>query len=169
MSETAERTRINVIDPGSGSLQGWFVLEAATRYLEQAAYINGFDKRSVNTLSTDAHQTLYRTKRGRWVLSCWTDWQNDIPTYEFVDEDTAKRWLILNDEDAAVEEHFGPMDEESGPNLGGRPAIGPKIPGFPVPQALLERVDDYAKGEGISRNEAMRRLMERGLESPPVA
>lgn len=168
MSETAERTRINVRDLHDGSLQGWFVLESATPYLEQTEYVSDFEKVSVNTRSEHAHETLYRTKRGQWVLKRWSDYELDnVETYEFVVEEAAKRWLILNDEDAAVEKYFGPMGEEDGPNLGGRPSIGPQVPSFPMPQTLLDRVDQHARDEGISRAEAMRRLMERGLESLP--
>ncbi|WP_405749492.1 hypothetical protein OG232_04775 [Streptomyces sp. NBC_01411] len=64
MSETVERTRINVRDRSDNSLQGWFILESATRYREQIEYFNGFNERSVNTGSEHSHQALYLTKQG---------------------------------------------------------------------------------------------------------
>jgi hypothetical protein len=157
---TSERTRINVRD-GNNKLLGWFVLESATEYRERIELFYGDQGVSINTGDTDSGQTLYRTKRGQWVLNHWGEGTPD--RHEFIDEDAAKQWLILNDEDAAVQEHFGPLEEESGPNLGGRPEIGPRVPPFAVPKPLLDRVDTYAEDEGISRAEAMRRLLGKAL------
>lgn len=42
------------------------------------------------------------------------------------------------------------MGEESGPNLGGRPAIGPRVP-VAIPDNAIAQVDAYAKALGASR------------------
>ena len=36
--------------------------------------------------------------------------------------------------------------------------------GARLPVKLIERIDDYARSEGITRSEAMRRLIEAGLK-----
>lgn len=159
---TQSRTRINVRSPGDNTLQGYFILESATKYREQTEYANDLDERSVNTGSPHTHQTLYLTKGGQWVLSNWSDYGGTVPQFEFVSADTAKQWLLLNDEDGAAEEHFGPVPEEAGPDLGGRPAIGPTVR-VAMPAALRQRVDAYAKTEGISRAHAIRTLVDQSL------
>ncbi|MEV6309948.1 CopG family transcriptional regulator [Streptomyces sp. NPDC051840] len=158
-----ERTRINVSDY-DGRLLGWFVLESAERFLEDTKYVNDFDKVSVNTLSETTHQTLYRTAKGQWVLNDWSDHSDSADDYRFISEGEAKNWLVLNGEDGAVERYFGELEEESGPNLGGRPSIGPKVE-TRLPQDVLATVDALAKSRSMSRADLLRQLVERGLTS----
>jgi hypothetical protein len=157
----SERTRINIQDD-AGRLVGWFILESAVAFREDYEYVNGFDRVSVNTRSERHHQTLYRTAKGQWVLSDWTDYADSVNEYRFVDEDTAQRWLTLNNEDAAVEKYFGALEEEAGPNLGGRPSIGPRVE-TRLPEDVLTRVTEF--GAGRDRADVLRDLIVAGLDT----
>ncbi|NUR30061.1 MAG: ribbon-helix-helix protein, CopG family [Catenulispora sp.] len=57
-----------------------------------------------------------------------------------------------------MERHFPDVPEESGPNLGGRPAVGPKVE-FRLEQDVLDKVDARAAAEGIKRAEMLRRIV----------
>lgn len=143
------------------TLEGWFNSDSATVYKEATRW-NGNNHVSVNPVGQHAHQALYRTKGGRWVLNNWSDYQGSEDRYSFVDDATAKDWLIRNEEDAAVAQYFGELEEESGPNLGGRPSIGPKVE-VRIPQATLDRIE--ALRNGRDRADVLRDIIEAGLDA----
>lgn len=160
--------RVNVYDYSTDEfgqsdpqLAGWFNPDSATSY-EEATEWNGSNHISVNPVGDYGHQMLYRTKGGRWILNTWSQYQGVADRYEFIDDDTAKDWLIRNNEDAAAEQWFGALEEESGPNLGGRPAVGTKVE-TRLPDDLLARVDERAEVEGVARAEMIRRLVAAAL------
>ena len=105
---------------------------------------------------------LYRTKGGRWVLNFWSQYQGVAEKYEFIDDATAKDWLLRNSHDDAIAQHFGELEEESGPNLGGRPSIGPKVE-VRLPQGVLDRVE--ALRGGRERADVLRDLIVAGLDA----
>ena len=142
-------------------LAGWFNTDSAIAY-EEATRWDGNNSVSVHPVGQYGHQLLYRTKGGRWVLNTWSQWEGVQETYEFISDDTAKEWLLRNESDDAVEEWFGTLEEEAGPNLGGRPSIGPKVD-FRLSAAVLERVDAF-KGDR-DRADALRQLVEAGLDA----
>lgn len=139
------------------TLAGWFNSDSSTKY-DEGTHWDGNNNVSVNPVGRYGHQALYRTKGGRWVLNTWSQWQGSEDKYEFVDDATAKDWLIRNEEDAAVKRWFGELEEESGPNLGGRPSVGAKVE-FRLGEDDIARVDERAKKEGVSRAEMLRRLV----------
>ncbi|MFJ5850605.1 hypothetical protein [Streptomyces sp. NPDC092903] len=148
------------IGQGETTLAGWFNSDSATAYKEATDW-DGSNELSVNTRSQWDHQTLYRTKNGRWVLNHWSMRQNVAERYEFTDDTAAETWLICNQHNKAVEEWFGQMEEESGPHLGGRPSVGPK---------WEVRLDDETRaevmalvGEGRKRADVLRDLIVAGL------
>lgn len=161
--------RINVYDYGNPeaydyegfTLAGWFNPDSSKQYKEDTEW-DGNNHVSVNPVGQYGHQMLYRTKGGRWVLNFWSQYQGVAETYEFIDDEKAKDWLIRNDHDDAVKEHFGELEEESGPNLGGRPSIGPKVD-VRLPQETLDRIDAF-KGTR-DRADALRQLIEAGLDA----
>lgn len=57
---------------------------------------------------------------------------------------------------------FGELEEESGPSLGGRPAVGTKVE-TRLPDDVLAAVDERASTEGTTRAEMIRRLVTAGL------
>lgn len=143
------------------TLAGWFNPDSSAEYKEDTEW-DGNNHISVNAVGPYGHQILYRTKGGRWVLHFWSQWQGVSEKYEFVNDATAKDWLLRNAHDEAVKQHFGELEEESGPNLGGRPAVGPKVE-TRLEKDVLEQVDARAAKEGVSRAEMLRRLVIAGL------
>lgn len=166
-------TRINVTgrigtddygNPATG-LIGWFDLDKAVTY-EEATDWDGQNRVSVNPgCAPYGHQRLHRTAGERWVLNSWSQWQGSPDIFEFISDDRVREWLLLNGHDKAVAEHFGPVEDERGP---GRPEVGARV-GVRLGE-MLPAVDAYADGHGISRAEAIRRLIGRGLSvEVPVA
>lgn len=156
-------TRINVYAyantedyDSTTTLDGWFNDDAATVYKEQTRW-DGNNNVSVNPVGPYGHQALYRTKSGKWVLNTWSQWQGVEERYEFIDDDAARNWLILNEEDAAVAQWFGELDEESGPSKGGRPRVGEPI-SVAYPADLLTRIDASAERSGLSRAAWLRQI-----------
>jgi hypothetical protein len=143
------------------TLAGWFNPSSATMYKEATEW-DGNNHVSVNPVGQFGHQALFRTKGDRWVLNTWSQWQGVEERFEFVDDATAKNWLIRNSEDDAVTEHFGELEEESGPNLGGRPTVGPKVE-VRLDEETLRRVTEFAAGR--ARADALRDLITAGLNA----
>lgn len=105
--------RVNI--PGEdGSLHGWFDPEQATSYQEDTWW-DGSNNISVATGSQWDHELLYYTAGEFWVLHRWSQWQGTGASYEFVYANRAREWLLLNHHDEAVEQHFGPIEAERGP------------------------------------------------------
>lgn len=119
MSYPTEREFVS--DPDARiTLAGWFDADRATLY-KPDTYWDGNNNCDVNTRDAHRHQYLYRTAQGRWVLEHTSSWQGEQTRHEFLDDQLAREWLILNGEDTAVAQWFGEVEEERGP---GRPAIG---------------------------------------------
>lgn len=93
-------TRQNVTDE-EGNLAGWFALKKAQCF-DEATYWNGKNHISVPTGTQWEHEELYRTRKGRWVLHTWSQWQGSSDGWEFLTEDEATTWLILNEHPDAV-------------------------------------------------------------------
>ena len=146
--------RVNVYDPETRELVGWFDIESATKFSEDT-WFDGSNRISKATGSQFEHEALYRTAGGRWVLNKWSQWQGTHETWEFVSDVEAREWLIAQNEDAAVERYFGELEDERGP---GRPEIGPAIQ-VRLPENLLTKVDARADAEGVSRAEMVRTLL----------
>ena len=156
--------RVNVYDPETRELVGWFDIDAAEKFSEDT-YFDGSNQISKATGSQWNHETLYRTKGGRWVLNCWSQWQGSRETWEFISEAEAREWLIAQSEDEAVKRYFGELEEERGP---GRPEIGPAIQ-VRLPENLLTKVDARADAEGVSRAEMIRELLAKALDQQATA
>jgi hypothetical protein len=145
-------TRINVYShndewdyEGTRTLAGWFDSEKADRWTDGDYNGNGSG-------GTGRGQAVYRTAQGRWVLCNWSNWQDEANRYEFIEPEQAREWLLRNGDDAAVAEHFGPVEEERGP---GRPKIGGEAL-LRLGDDLLGQIDAYATEQGQSRAEVVR-------------
>lgn len=77
---------------------GWFDVDAATEWSEDQ-YHDGHNNISVNTGSQWAHESLYRTAKGKYVLCEWSDWQGSVATYTAIPDEQAALWLIKNKEE----------------------------------------------------------------------
>jgi hypothetical protein len=145
------------------TLTGWFNPDSATLYKEDTEW-DGSNHISLATGSQFDHEALYRTKGGRWVLNTWSQWEGKQERYEFVNDATAKDWLLRNNEDDAVAQWFGELEEEFGPSKGGRPAVGPAI-SVAYPQSLLDRIDAATAAANLTRAEWLRNAAEHALQA----
>ena len=157
--------RITIHD-ADGVRLGYFDLDAATHILEEESYWDGSNHRGkVSGLQT-TRSDLYRTKGGRWVEHCDARREFNGPDrWSFLTDDEARDWVIKSGGDEAesvLAEHFPDAPDESGPSLGGRPTVGPKVE-TRLAEEDIEKVDQRAKEEGVSRAEMLRRLIVAGL------
>lgn len=139
-------------------LAGYFNRDAATRVDEETRW-DGNNHVSVHTSDRWEHQQLYRTSAGRWVLSKWSQRVGRGETFEFVTDDEARDWLIVNGDEDTTARYFGEIPEERGP---GRPAIGPVVEVRFAPD-ILEAIDAAAAVQGMRRAEYIRGAVERDL------
>ena len=145
--------RVNVFDL-EGNLVGWFDEEKAEKFSEAERW-DGSNNISIPTGSQWNHEELFRTAGGRWVLHWYSQYEGRPDSYRFITDHRAREWLLLNQEDEAVKNYFGEIEDERGP---GRPEIGPAVL-IRLPEELLTALDRKAEGEGISRAEIVRRLL----------
>lgn len=71
--------------------------DLATASYEEAADFNGSNWISRATGSQWEHQKLHRSRKGRYYLEHWSNWQGSKPSAELIDNEAAARWLLLND------------------------------------------------------------------------
>lgn len=128
---------------------GWFDADAAERFSETTT-LHGENQVSVVTMKAFEHERLYRTRGGRWAVHAWSQWQGSTDRWIFVTPDRAREWLILCGHDDAVAKYFGGLAEESGPNLGGRPAEGRAV-NVRIPEEHLDILDQRATAAGTTR------------------
>ena len=69
--------------------------DKASKSWTEASYHDGRNRISVCTGSQWDHQKLYRSKRGRYYLECWSDWQGSQPSAEWISNEEATRWLLM--------------------------------------------------------------------------
>lgn len=147
----------------------WFDDASTTEWLVEGKRWDGNNHRGVKSGLQTSRQELLRTKQGRWVVH--TDARNEFngpETYEFLTDDQAREWLMTAEADGGeevLERYFGEPEEESGPDLGGRPGIGPAF-SVRFPEELLSRVDS-ARGS-TSRAEWLRVAAELRLSGDPA-
>lgn len=65
----------------------------------EATRFDGSNQISVNTGSQWLHQELFRSRKGRYYIEHSSQWQGSTPYAEWVSNEEAARWLILNDEE----------------------------------------------------------------------
>lgn len=155
--------RINVPTPGSDRT-GWFDPDKAIETIENTYRWDGNNNVSVVSGDKFAHETLYRTPGGRWVLERTSQWQNVADEYRFLDDDEAKDWLTRDGDDEVIERYFGELPDESGPDQGGRPTVGGII-STAVGVDRLAAVDQWAAEHGVKRADAIRQLLDAALSA----
>jgi hypothetical protein len=69
----------------------------ASKSWPEATRWDGHNHNSVATASQWAHQTLYRSRRGRYYLEHVSQWQGSTPHADWVSEREAVRWLLASD------------------------------------------------------------------------
>lgn len=76
----------------------WFDVSAAKKF-EEDTYWNGQNHVSKATLAQWDHETLFRTKGGRWILHWWSQWEGSRERWDEIDNEAAARWLVANNYD----------------------------------------------------------------------
>ena len=77
--------------------------ENASQHWDEATRWNGNNHISVATGSQWEHQTLYRSRRGRYYIEHTSQWQGSTPSAEWVSNEEAARWLLANEHDVPAE------------------------------------------------------------------
>lgn len=68
----------------------------ATRSWEEATRWDGNNHISVATGSQWVHEQLHRSRRGRYYIEHWSQWQGSTPSAEWVSHRQAAAWLLAN-------------------------------------------------------------------------
>lgn len=163
-------SRISFTDPDTGSLS-WFDPAAARDAISEGRNWTGENWIGANSGLQTSRAVLYLTAGGRWIEN--EDARSEFSgsdVYRFLTDDEAREWLVKaadarrdsDEAEAALKRHFPDTPEEAGPNLGGRPSVGPKVE-FRLEEEHLAKVDARAAKEGVKRAEMLRRLVIAGL------
>lgn len=73
----------------------WFDLDAAEHF-EESTFWDGRNRCSRVTGSQWEHETLYRTRGGRWVLNRSSQWEGARDSWVEIDDDAAALWFMRN-------------------------------------------------------------------------
>ena len=71
----------------------------ATQSWEEGKRWDGRNMISVATGTQWEHQMLYRSRKGRYYIEHWSQWQGSTPSAEWVSNEEAARWLLANSEE----------------------------------------------------------------------
>lgn len=159
-------TRISFTDPDTGALS-WFDPDAARDAISEGRNWTGENWIGAVSGLRTSRAVLYLTRGGRWIENQDSTCEfNGSDVYRYLDDDQARQWLIKaadarrdNEEaEASLTRHFPDTPDEEGPNLGGRPVVGPKVE-TRLDTETLAKVDERAEKEGVKRAEMLRRLI----------
>jgi hypothetical protein len=90
----------------------WFDIDKATVF-EEDTYWNGNNNISKATCSQWSHETLYKTKKGKWVLYHSSQYQDSRPSWEEISEEEAAKWLVVNEhelDNPSLNEHIDSLE-----------------------------------------------------------
>jgi hypothetical protein len=73
--------------------------ENATKSWEEKTRFDGNNRISVNTGSQWDHQELHQSRKGRYWIESWSQWQGSTPYADWISQRAAAKWLILNDKE----------------------------------------------------------------------
>ena len=71
--------------------------DKAAESWEERTDWDGHNHISRNTRSQWEHETLYRSRKGRYYIVHDSQWQGSMPSAEWVSNKQAAAWLLLND------------------------------------------------------------------------
>ncbi len=77
--------------------------ENATRSWNEDTYWNGQNHISKATGTQWDHETLYRSRKGRYYVEHTSQWQGSQDSAEWVSNEEAARWLLHNGEELPAE------------------------------------------------------------------
>lgn len=70
--------------------------ENATRSWEEDTRWDGNNHVSIATGTQWDHQTLRRSRKGRYWLECTSQWQGSTDRAEWISNESAAKWLLAN-------------------------------------------------------------------------
>ena len=76
--------------------------DRATQYWEERKVFDGHNMVSVHAARFN-HQTLYRSRRGRYYILHTSQWQGSQDRAEWVSNERAAAWLLLNKDEIPTE------------------------------------------------------------------
>jgi len=71
----------------------------STRSWKEDTRWDGHNHISIATGSQWAHETLYRSRKGRFYVEHTSQWQGSTPSAEWVSLESAAAWLLANNEE----------------------------------------------------------------------
>lgn len=71
--------------------------ENASESWEERTKWNGSNHISVNTGSQWSHEILHRSRKGRYYIERWSQYQGSRSSAEWISNEEAVRWLLLNE------------------------------------------------------------------------
>jgi hypothetical protein len=77
--------------------------ENATQSWDEETRFDGRNHVSKATGSQWEHETLYRSRRGRYYVVHTSQWQGSMPHAEWVSPEQAARWLMLMEHELPVD------------------------------------------------------------------
>jgi hypothetical protein len=77
--------------------------ENATRTWDELMTFDGKNLISRATGSQWEHQRLHRSRRGRYWVECWSQWQGTMAHAEWLSPEAAARWLLSQDHEIPEE------------------------------------------------------------------
>jgi hypothetical protein len=81
------------------NMQGhWFDVEKAIKF-EEESWHNGNNYISKATESQLNHENLFFTATGKWVINKYSQYQNQLESYEVITEDEAVVWFLKQEMD----------------------------------------------------------------------
>ena len=72
--------------------------ENAIQSWKEETRFDGNNNVSVHTNNQWTHQTLYKSRKGRYYIEHTSQWQGATPRAEWVSNHEAVRWLLLNED-----------------------------------------------------------------------
>lgn len=84
--------------------------EKATQSWDETTFWNGNNHISKVTGTQWDHETLYRSRRGRYWVEHTSQWQGRVPHAEWVSNEAAAQWLLTNEHE--LPEDLKPLEEE---------------------------------------------------------
>jgi hypothetical protein len=84
--------------------------ENATQSWEESTFWDGNNHISRATRTQWTHQTLYRSRKGRYWVEHMSQWQGSHPHAEWISPEGAARWLLANDHE--LPEDLRHLEEE---------------------------------------------------------
>jgi len=90
---------------------GWFDCDSSKEFSESTHW-NGNNHISDVTGSQWNHEELSRTRKGRWVLHSWSQWQGSEETWVEISGDEAAKWLLACRHGEVAQKYFPKVVDE---------------------------------------------------------